>query len=753
MNALISLIDHPTAGLLASSLVHFLWQGALLALVLGAWLRWAKPATAATRYLAGVLTLAAMLVAPSATFLYLSSQPAAPAAAGLAASASGSSRDESQARQTAQAPAAPRAVPHAGGLDADRSFQVFGVPLQVVVLAFWIAGVVTLSLRLFGGWVVARRLATRATRPVAPEIHALARRVAGRLALDRLVHIVESSVVRVPVMVGWLKPVVLLPASAMSGLTPTQIEALLAHELAHIRRHDYIVNLMQSAVETLLFYHPGVWWVSRQIRAEREHCADDLAVAVCDRLVYVSALADLAQLTRTPHLALAATDGSLLRRVRRLLSVPSDDPTSGSSWLPVLIVVLLGGAVVPAVVTSRDTVNASGTGAQVDAQTSGVRTGVPGGVPGGVVGGVPGGVIGGVVGGVPGGVSGGVPGGVVGGVPGGVVGGVIGGVPGGVIGGLVGLPAGEELADVQGDARQREQARELEERARRQLMEVEKALRELAEQRALLDQKAVDQEWQNRLAALKAQIAATEDERLRARQMYEQGLLSQSNVRELETQLQALRQRLEGLQAERELRSAEALFKRREGEQFAEFEKARGEYDKVLSELAGRSLEKKRDDAAAMRSLVEELMARQNLAENHPTKKEIEELVRRQLGGDELSASLLMGKEGEHAFRDAAVLSGTIEITAPNEAIRAGDVLTIDIAGEPDLPRTYVVEPDGTVRLPLVGTVRVGSLTTRQAREAVQKQLTDRRIEAREVTVGLRRPKEKDSQEPYVERQ
>ena len=74
-------------------------------------------------------------------------------------------------------------------------------------------------------------------------------------------------------MVGWLKPVVLLPAAAMSGLTPTQIEALLAHELAHVRRHDYLVNLLQSVVETLALLSPGVWWVSRQMRAEREHCA------------------------------------------------------------------------------------------------------------------------------------------------------------------------------------------------------------------------------------------------------------------------------------------------------------------------------------------------------------------------------------------------------------------------------------------------------------------------------------------------
>ena len=132
----------------------------------------------------------------------------------------------------------------------------------------------------------------------------------------------ESAAVTVPTLVGWVRPVVLLPAAALSGLTPEQLEAILAHELAHVRRHDYLVNLLQSLVETLLFYHPAVWWVSAEVRAEREHCCDDLAVAVCgDRLVYVSALAELTSMERRAF-ALAATDGSLLDRVRRILGRP-----------------------------------------------------------------------------------------------------------------------------------------------------------------------------------------------------------------------------------------------------------------------------------------------------------------------------------------------------------------------------------------------------------------------------------------------
>ena len=155
---------------------------------------------------------------------------------------------------------------------------------------------------------------------MSPAIDAAARVIAERLRIRRAVAILESRAVVVPTLVGWVKPVVLLPAAALAGLSPEQLQAILAHELAHVRRHDYLVNLLQSMVETLLFYHPATWWVSAQVRAEREHCCDDLAVEVCgDRLVYVSALAELTTLAGHRGFALAATDGSLLGRVRRIL--------------------------------------------------------------------------------------------------------------------------------------------------------------------------------------------------------------------------------------------------------------------------------------------------------------------------------------------------------------------------------------------------------------------------------------------------
>ena len=125
----------------------------------------------------------------------------------------------------------------------------------------------------------------------------------------------ESTLVEVPMVIGWLRPVILLPVAATTGLSSEQLEAILAHELAHVARRDYLVNLLQSVVETLLFYHPAVWWVSNQIRVEREHCCDDIAVAVSGNvLVYARALTELEELrgrSPAPSLALGGDGGAL----------------------------------------------------------------------------------------------------------------------------------------------------------------------------------------------------------------------------------------------------------------------------------------------------------------------------------------------------------------------------------------------------------------------------------------------------------
>jgi bla regulator protein blaR1 len=296
------------------TLLHFLWQGAAVALVFALADSALRKTSAQARYAAACGAMLLMLACAVGTFAWLSPR-AGSAEPGV----------------TAWLPAAPAAS--AALLDT-----TVGTPAAArlsdylpLVVYLWLLGVSALAVRSLGGWVVVQRFKRRGARPMDRAWEERLARLASRLGIRRAVRLRESALAEVPAVIGWLRPVVLLPASALTGLTPQQLEGLLAHELAHIRRHDYLVNLLQTAVETLLFYHPAVWWIGRRIRTERENCCDDLAVAVCgDALVYAKALARLEQLRYgAPRLAMASNRGSLLDRIQRLLKKRSAPETAG----------------------------------------------------------------------------------------------------------------------------------------------------------------------------------------------------------------------------------------------------------------------------------------------------------------------------------------------------------------------------------------------------------------------------------------
>ena len=192
--------------------------------------------------------------------------------------------------------------------------MISGRLLAAVVFA-WLIGVAVLFGRMAGGWWIVRRL-HRASLAAPPSAWLpVGARLAAHLRISRAIHIVESASIDVPTVIGWMRPVIMLPIAAVANLSPAQVEAILAHELAHIRRHDYFVNVLQTFAETLLFYHPATWWLSGRIRAEREHCCDDAAVAVCgDAVGYARALTELERWrVESAPLAIAATGGSLLQ--------------------------------------------------------------------------------------------------------------------------------------------------------------------------------------------------------------------------------------------------------------------------------------------------------------------------------------------------------------------------------------------------------------------------------------------------------
>ena len=307
--------------ILASTLLHFFWQGALIALAYGVARRHPNPRF---RYAAGCAAMLLMALAPIATFLILS-----PATAPAVSEHGVVNAVVSAVKETG----ADHFLPLGAARDSARNWIVF----------VWAIGVFVFSIRLLAAWSVSLRLRSSQSSPAPKAWQRKLEELRGRLRISRPVKLVVSPTTQVPVTAGWLRPVVLLPLGALSGLGPELLEALLAHELSHIRRHDYLVNLLQGVTEAVLFYHPAVWWVSRSIREDRELCCDDAAVTICgDALTYVRALTEL-ESQRCPAVnpALAANGGSLAARVARLLGVRRTQSRSAAPGL-ILAVVMAG---------------------------------------------------------------------------------------------------------------------------------------------------------------------------------------------------------------------------------------------------------------------------------------------------------------------------------------------------------------------------------------------------------------------------
>jgi uncharacterized protein (TIGR03435 family) len=314
MNAIQFLAAQPWVERLGWALLHFLWQGTLIAVVYAAARKWlARSAGPEARCALACAALAVMAAAPLITWSQLGRAAESAIPLPLQSAASSSST--------------PAAVPAPAPLISGAA-RALPEPLLLWVVALWLAGAVAFWLRLIGGWVRAVRLRSRFVRAAPREWQQTLDRLKTHLRVSRPVRLLVSSLVQAPAVVGWLLPVVLAPVGALAGLPPEQIGALLLHELAHIRRHDYLVNVLQSIVEALLFYHPAVWWVSGHIRTERELCCDDVAVsATGDVLTYAHALAEL-ESARPAHFraAMAASGGSLAHRIARLLGQPRPMP-------------------------------------------------------------------------------------------------------------------------------------------------------------------------------------------------------------------------------------------------------------------------------------------------------------------------------------------------------------------------------------------------------------------------------------------
>ncbi|MCX6633903.1 MAG: GWxTD domain-containing protein [Acidobacteria bacterium] len=314
MDELIRLIHGAGCAALGRALAHSLWQGAALAAIL-ALVNWRLGARA--RYGAACTALVVLLVSFVVTAVVCYDAPAL--GTFVYAPAAGVSRVFVNVSGT-------------------------GVDWIPWLAPLWAAGVMLMSFRLAVGWLGARRLVRLAGPPLPSRWQQVALSLAAKMRVRPAFRLLESARVAGPAVIGWLRPAILVPAGALCGLSAEQLEAVLAHELAHLARRDALVNLLESVAEVALFYHPAVWWISSRIRREREHCCDDLAVAVCGSArLYAGALLRLEEARPARRaLVFAAHDGDLVARIRRLLAPARAERVewrSALSWLAGLLVV------------------------------------------------------------------------------------------------------------------------------------------------------------------------------------------------------------------------------------------------------------------------------------------------------------------------------------------------------------------------------------------------------------------------------
>lgn len=336
MSMLSALATEALVNALGWTLLHSLWQGALVALTLALLLVLLQRHAATTRYYLATGGMLLQLLFSGITFAHYYTSGSAEATTTQAA--------VQVLNYTDAAVIVPEATTVSIWQDPLVVAQAYFEQHLPLLVTCWLLGLVVMALRFMGALAYMQRLRFRSAL-LGDKWQEIKQHIAAQVGVRQAVQLAESAMVKVPMVIGFAKPVILLPIGAVAGLSTAQVEAILAHELAHIRRNDYLVNLVQSMVDILFFYHPAMWWMSGAVRDERENCCDDMAVAVCgNSLVYARALATIAemQVPKTPALAvaLAGRKGSLLGRIRRLVAQPSLRPTFSEGFMAALVVVV-----------------------------------------------------------------------------------------------------------------------------------------------------------------------------------------------------------------------------------------------------------------------------------------------------------------------------------------------------------------------------------------------------------------------------
>ena len=306
------------------TLLHSLWQITFLAVVLFSALQILREVSANLRYAISVLALSLSLVLPILTFVYLSNAPKSSPVTQAKTTVS----KQTNPAQRSEARIAPenQKIPVVVFTGQESSSVAPNISYLNMLVAIWILGIVVFSLRLMGGIWKIHLFKTRQILPVEPDWQAKFEEICRNLDITKKIGFLQSKMVEMPMTIGWLKPIVLIPASAFLQVSPRELETILIHELAHIKRYDYPINFLQNLVEILFFYHPCVWWISAKIRAEREFAVDEFVSQnfEADRITYAHALANLEEIrlneTQTKLiLAINGNGGNLMKRIENIL--------------------------------------------------------------------------------------------------------------------------------------------------------------------------------------------------------------------------------------------------------------------------------------------------------------------------------------------------------------------------------------------------------------------------------------------------
>jgi GWxTD domain-containing protein len=309
-------VDTSLAQMIGWALLHTLWEGAIISALLAAVLIGIRSPRA--RYTAACAAMLVMLAAFGLTVVHLMPEQA-------------HSVNAHQASSFVQ-------WKPFSGTDGSSSWNFSLSSIAPWLGPLWFIGVCLICVWRTVSWVFAQRLRRRGLCCASDHWQKKIAAFSTRLRVSQTVLLLESCLTEVPVVLGHFRPMILIPVGLLAGLPTAQVEAILIHELAHIRRHDYLANVLQSLVEALFFYHPAAWWMSKIIRTEREHCCDDVVISICGAHEYALALAALeGRRLSALEATVAATGGHLMKRIRRIL----EPKAPRSVWMPPLSVAIV----------------------------------------------------------------------------------------------------------------------------------------------------------------------------------------------------------------------------------------------------------------------------------------------------------------------------------------------------------------------------------------------------------------------------